>query len=112
MSGQAMIAAPAARAGERFELPVTGMSCASCVAHVEQALKRVPGVIDAQVNLATEQARVIRPASVANSALIKAVEHAGYHAAIADNRGNGTSGVTASPSDTISAARRTGSSSR
>jgi Cu+-exporting ATPase len=40
------------------ELKIEGMTCASCVARVEKALKRVPGVLDAQVNLATERASV------------------------------------------------------
>ncbi len=43
---------------ETIELGVGGMTCASCVAHVEKALRAVPGVIDAQVNLATERATV------------------------------------------------------
>ena len=37
---------------------VGGMTCASCVAHVEKALKAVPGVLEASVNLATERASV------------------------------------------------------
>lgn len=43
---------------ETIELGVGGMTCASCVAHVEKALKTVPGVIEASVNLATERASV------------------------------------------------------
>ncbi len=43
---------------ETIELGVGGMTCASCVAHVEKALKAVPGVIEASVNLATERASV------------------------------------------------------
>ena len=41
-----------------LDLGVGGMTCASCVARVEKALKKVPGVQDAAVNLATESARV------------------------------------------------------
>ncbi|HET9577966.1 MAG TPA: heavy metal-associated domain-containing protein, partial [Usitatibacter sp.] len=40
------------------DLKVEGMTCASCVARVEKALRRVPGVTDASVNLATETASV------------------------------------------------------
>lgn len=40
------------------DLKIEGMTCASCVSRVEKALKRVPGVIGAQVNLATERASV------------------------------------------------------
>ncbi|RTL24325.1 MAG: copper-translocating P-type ATPase [Burkholderiales bacterium] len=60
-------------------LQVEGMTCASCVARVEKALKKVPGVTAAEVNLATEQAHVkvtTREADVA--ALLSAVDKAGY----------------------------------
>src|SRR5512134_3164710 len=48
----------AASAGRRIVLPVQGMTCASCVAHVEKALGRVPGVERTAVNLATETAAI------------------------------------------------------
>jgi copper chaperone CopZ len=41
-----------------IDLPVEGMTCASCVARVERAIRAVPGVADVAVNLATERARV------------------------------------------------------
>ncbi|MFT4193976.1 cation transporter, partial [Ottowia sp.] len=41
-----------------LDLGIGGMTCASCVSRVEKALKKVPGVRDAAVNLATESARV------------------------------------------------------
>ena len=41
-----------------FTLDIDGMTCASCVARVEKALDRIPGVEAASVNLATEQAKV------------------------------------------------------
>ena len=43
---------------ETLELGVGGMTCASCVAHVEKALLATPGVLSASVNLATERASV------------------------------------------------------
>jgi heavy metal translocating P-type ATPase len=57
-------------------LPITGMSCASCAGRVERALKAVPGVRSAAVNLATGRAEVrgIAPPEV----LIGAVKAAGY----------------------------------
>lgn len=55
---------------------VEGMSCASCVAHVQKALKGVPGVDEAQVNLLMENATVDGDATFADMA--KAVENAGY----------------------------------
>ena len=60
-------------------IPVEGMTCASCVAHVESALKGVPGVSSAQVNLATEKASVdLGPEVVPLEALVEAVHGAGY----------------------------------
>ncbi|MES3019981.1 MAG: heavy metal translocating P-type ATPase [Pseudomonadota bacterium] len=62
-------------------LRIDGMTCASCVARVERALLKVPGVQSAAVNLATEQAEVVRDRSVADTAtLIRAVHDAGYEA--------------------------------
>lgn len=60
-------------------LPIEGMTCASCVVRVEKALGKVPGVQRANVNLATEQARVVfDPAQVSAAQLHAAVEKAGY----------------------------------
>jgi P-type Cu+ transporter len=66
---------------ERLELVVEGATCASCVKRIEDALKRVSGVIDATMNLATERAslRVVSGA-VGAAALQAAVEGAGYQA--------------------------------
>ncbi len=65
------------------DLKITGMTCAACVARVEKALRRVPGVVSAEVNLATERARVrvLGAAPAAMAALIEAVARAGYGAA-------------------------------
>ena len=63
------------------ELTIDGMTCASCVARVERALKTVPGVSAATVNLATESAHVEGVADAA--ALIGAVKGAGYEAHVA-----------------------------
>lgn len=63
------------------ELTVEGMTCASCVARVERALKAVPGVSTATVNLATESARVEGVADTA--ALLAAVKATGYNAHVA-----------------------------
>jgi len=61
-----------------IELPVRGMSCASCVARVEKALVKVPGVKDASVNLATEIASVRTEPGVELAELRAAVDNAGY----------------------------------
>jgi len=68
---------------ENLEFAIGGMTCATCAGRVEQALKQVPGVDGATVNLATEKAVVqghaglLRPA-----ALIEAVQDAGYEATL------------------------------
>jgi P-type Cu+ transporter len=64
---------------DQIDIPVTGMTCASCVNRVEKALRKVPGVLDASVNLASEQAMVTyMPSAVGWSELKTAVENAGY----------------------------------
>ncbi|HWH73029.1 MAG TPA: heavy metal translocating P-type ATPase [Methylibium sp.] len=61
-------------------LSVEGMTCASCVLRVEKALKKVPGVASATVNLATESAHVEAATGTPPSALEAAVAAAGYAA--------------------------------
>ncbi|GAA5513027.1 copper-transporting P-type ATPase [Deinococcus carri] len=63
----------------RLELGVQGMTCASCVGRVKRALKKVDGVLDAGVNLATERATVqYLPSSVSAGQLKAAIREAGY----------------------------------
>ncbi|MBO2519361.1 MULTISPECIES: heavy metal translocating P-type ATPase [Limnochorda] len=67
--------------GARARLGIVGMTCANCSARVERALARLPGVITATVNLATEQATVtFDPTQLGVDDLRKAVEAAGYQA--------------------------------
>ena len=66
-----------------LDLSIGGMTCASCVGRVERALRKVPGVQDATVNLATESARIqFAPAEGGDAAmdalLRRAVRNAGY----------------------------------
>ncbi len=62
-----------------IEIGVEGMTCASCTARVERALNKLPGVIEASVNLATERATVrYLPASVGPDELAAVIEDAGY----------------------------------
>jgi Cu+-exporting ATPase len=64
---------------ETVILPIGGMTCASCAAHVENALSKVPGVVEANVNLATEKATVTFVPGVASLADFKqAVAETGY----------------------------------
>ncbi len=59
-------------------LPIAGMSCASCVGRVERALKDVPGVLQAHVNLATERADIRFEAPADAATLVAAIEGQGY----------------------------------
>jgi P-type Cu+ transporter len=68
-----------ARPTETLRLEIDGMHCASCVARVEQELARTPGVVDAAVNLMSEQATVsYLPQSTDVADLQEAVRRAGY----------------------------------
>ncbi len=62
-------------------LPVKGMTCASCVSHVEKALSGVQGVSSVNVNLATEKARLWFDTDVTAGSLVKAVQSSGYDVA-------------------------------
>ena len=61
-----------------FTLPISGMTCASCVGRVEKSLARVPGVENVAVNLATEAATVTGGDALTGSVLAQAVDAAGY----------------------------------
>ncbi|MCA3748246.1 MAG: copper-translocating P-type ATPase [Rubrobacter sp.] len=66
---------------------VTGMSCAACASRVEKALGRVPGVVEASVNLATERATVEHGPEAGMEELRRAVEGAGYGVAPGEESG-------------------------
>jgi len=75
------------RANEYLELEISGMHCAGCASSVETALRQVPGVAEASVNLATERATVARDTahpSLDAAALIQAVRAAGYQAQLSE----------------------------
>ena len=79
---------------QQFSLTVEGMTCASCVSRVEKALKKLSGVQQASVNLATETATVHSiEGSVTAEQLLGAVQKVGYQATLATdspvNQGNG-----------------------
>ena len=81
-------------ASTEIDLKVADMTCASCVGRVEKALLKVPGVLAASVNLATESARVT-VSGVESSALVAAVMAAGYQASVPQQ---GAGVAAASPS--------------
>jgi heavy metal translocating P-type ATPase len=60
------------------DFAIEGMTCASCVARVEKAIRAVPGVATASVNLATEKATVSYSAQPDPQAVVAAIEKAGY----------------------------------
>ena len=66
------------RSTSRVQIPVRGMSCASCVDKVEHALRSVDGVLNASVNLASERATVEMTATTPLATLRRAVRDAGY----------------------------------
>jgi P-type Cu+ transporter len=62
-----------------IDIGIGGMTCASCVARVEKALNKVPGVTSATVNLATESARItVQSSDVSGARLRRAIRDAGY----------------------------------
>ncbi|MGH9486699.1 MAG: heavy metal translocating P-type ATPase [Terriglobales bacterium] len=70
---------PAIPGNKEVELPLEGMTCASCVRRIERALAQAPGVSRAQVNFATRRARVdYDPAQGTVAGMVAAVRAAGY----------------------------------
>jgi Cu+-exporting ATPase len=66
---------------KRIDIPVTGMSCASCVRRVERALSKQEGVTEASVNFAAEKASVsYEPTTTSPHELIRAIQDVGYGA--------------------------------
>ncbi|PUA27179.1 MAG: copper-translocating P-type ATPase [Cellvibrio sp. 79] len=72
-------------AAHQLDLAIEGMTCASCVAHVERVLAKVDGVQAVSVNLATERAHLRLSQPVTPEALIQKVERAGYGAHLVEN---------------------------
>jgi Cu+-exporting ATPase len=66
---------------EAIRVPVTGMTCSSCVNRITRAVRRIEGVHGVRVDLRTETVIIRRePALVANAALVAAIAGAGYGA--------------------------------
>ena len=72
---------PTTPSSPSIALDISGMTCATCAGRVEKALRRVPGVLDASVNLATERA-VIATGAATEDQLIAAIEKAGFGATV------------------------------
>ncbi|MBI4307326.1 MAG: heavy metal translocating P-type ATPase [Chloroflexi bacterium] len=68
-------------------IPITGMTCAACVEHIETALKDVPGVLSARANLALERALVeYDPGKAAIPVMVRAVQETGYGVAASQSK--------------------------
>lgn len=71
----------AAESQQQITIPVGGMTCAACQAHVQRALRKTPGVREATVNLMTREASVAYdPAAVDAEQLVSAIRDSGYEA--------------------------------
>lgn len=71
---------------EERVIPVTGMTCANCVATVERTLRKTPGVEAASVNYASERATVrFDPSEVSFDTMVERIERAGYGVVLADD---------------------------
>lgn len=68
------------KAAQNITLSIEGMTCASCVGHIQKALRKVPGVYAAKVNYENKKANIAAGIDVSPDALVKAVESEGYHA--------------------------------
>src|SRR4030067_715382 len=72
-------------ATDRITLPITGMTCANCVATIERNLRRLDGVQSAVVSLASERASVeYDPARIDQEALVARIRRAGYDVALGE----------------------------
>ena len=79
------MATPATKAPRTVNLPVSGMTCAGCSAHVQKALAGAPGVTEANVNLMTSNATVtFEPNVTSPEKLVEAVRATGYGAELPD----------------------------
>ncbi len=85
--------------GLRLELPITGMTCASCAMRIEKKLNKLAGV-EASVNYATEKARVdYDPGAVTPDQLVAAIEAVGYTATLPTPPGTVDPGAGTPPED-------------
>ncbi|MFT3857143.1 MAG: cation-translocating P-type ATPase [Aquabacterium sp.] len=79
--GQCIVEAPGGSALRRIGLGLSGMYCAACSITIEDALKKVPGVSEVQVQAASQRARILLdPRQVRLSQLVEAVQRVGYRA--------------------------------
>src|SRR4051795_11878804 len=86
---------------DRLELPIEGMTCASCAGRVEKSLNKLQGV-EATVNFATERATVeFDPAQVEPAQLLGAVEDVGYSTSLPYAEGAEGNATEADPTEDL-----------
>ena len=90
----------------RLSIGVSGMTCAACATRIEKVLRRLPGVADANVNLATEVARVDGDARVTRDAVEAAIHKAGYGVRAETARADNSAGRRRERSAVLSFPRR------
>jgi len=74
---------PPSKGLKKVELPITGMSCASCVAKIEKGLSKMSGIVDAKVNFATEKATItFDPAGAHIGDFVSTIKDLGYEAGL------------------------------
>jgi Cu+-exporting ATPase len=89
-----------------IQLPIEGMSCASCVNRIERFLRKTPGVAEANVNLATEVATITYLPEIAGlDELARAIEAAGYEVRPLPTTADGTRASLVDEADKESAER-------
>jgi Cu+-exporting ATPase len=89
-----------------IQLPIEGMSCASCVNRIERFLRKTPGVAEANVNLATEVATITYLPEIAGlDELARAIEAAGYEVRPMTKPADGSSTSLADEADAEAAER-------
>ena len=78
---QCVVEIPMGSSLRRIGLGLSGMYCAACAITIEDALRKVPGVTEVQVQATSQRARIlVNPAAVKLSELVAAVQDAGYRA--------------------------------
>lgn len=85
-----LVSPASTEARQRIQLEITGMTCAACSARIERQLGKAAGVLQANVNLASEKAQVeFDPAEIGVDGILRIVEKTGYGASVATPNSSG-----------------------
>jgi Cu+-exporting ATPase len=81
--GEKPLPSPEKEGSKKVEIPITGMSCASCVAKIEKGLSKMSGIVEAKVNFATEKATIsFDPSQVHMGDFVSTIKDLGYEAGV------------------------------